>query len=207
MQKTICLLTMLVIITTTTVIAQKTETWYDYNWKPCEPPMARFYGTVEKTDSGWFRKDYFLHSGKATLQMQALYEDADCKVQHGQTYYYYANGNLQSAGRRVHGKREGICVSYHSNGMMSDSAFWHENVPQGIQFRWHRNGYVSDSINYINNNTRTEVSWWDNGGLAAAGYLQNDNMHGKWKFYHRNGQLAGEEVYDNGKVISKTYFN
>jgi hypothetical protein len=53
--------------------AQKTETFYDYNWQPCEAENARFYGTLQKTDSGWLRKDYFLPGN--SLQMQALYED------------------------------------------------------------------------------------------------------------------------------------
>lgn len=195
------------LLLTTVCPAQKTETYYDFYWKPCEPAAARFYGTTEKTDSGWLRKDYYLNSSKATLQMQALYEDADCKVQHGFAVYYYANGKVSAEGRRVHGKREGVCVSYYSNGMMSDSAYWHNDVPLASRFRWYPDGSMGDSITRINDSTTVQISWWEDGTPKAAGYLRNDNLHGKWKFFHRNSQLAAEEVYDNGKVISKNYFN
>lgn len=200
-------LTLLALLAAALCQAQTTEHWYDYNWKPCEPAMARFYGTLEKTDSGWYRKDYFLRSGHPSLQMEGLFEDEACTIQNGEARYYYPNGRLQSAGRRINGRREGICISYHSNGMMYDSAYWHDDLPQGIRYRWHRNGYLADSLHYHGDGTRTEVTWWDNGALASAGIVRNEQLQGKWKFWHPNGQLAAEEVYDNGKVISKTYYN
>ena len=79
--------------------AQKTEKFYDYNWKECEPAMARFYSTIEKTDSGYLHNDYFIHEKK--LQMQGLYEDADAKVKNGIFYFYHPNGVLQTVGRYV----------------------------------------------------------------------------------------------------------
>jgi hypothetical protein len=44
----------------TQAAAQRTELYSDYNWKPCEPLEARFYSTIQKTDSGWLRNDYFI---------------------------------------------------------------------------------------------------------------------------------------------------
>jgi hypothetical protein len=31
-------------------------------------------------------------------------------------------------GRRIHGKQDGICVSYYSNGMIADSAMFQKGV-------------------------------------------------------------------------------
>lgn len=185
--------------------AQKTEQYYDYYWKPCTAENARYFSTVEKTDSGWFRNDYFLNTGY--LQMQALYEDKDNKIQNGYYSYFYANGQASSIGRRVHGKREGVCVQYHSNGMMSDSATFHADQPVGARFHWHRNGYQADSTNHVNDSMDVSIGWFDNGNVSYAGYLLYGKKTGKWKYYHRNGQLSGEEVFNSGNVVSKTFYN
>ncbi|MGQ0739732.1 MAG: energy transducer TonB [Bacteroidota bacterium] len=187
------------------VTAQKKEQYYDFFWKPSEPGLARYYSTTEKTDSGWLRHDYYISD--MTLQMRALYEDADCKVQNGYCVYYHSNGNISTAGRRVHGKREGVCVQYHFNGMMADSATYSNDKPLGSRFRWHRNGYLADSIAHVNDSTDIHFGWFDNGAPESGGYMLDGKFQGKWKFYHRNGALAGEEVYDKGRVISKQYFN
>ena len=184
--------------------AQKTETFYDYNWQPCEAENARFYGTLQKTDSGWLRKDYFLAS--KSLQMQALYEDKACKIQNGDCFYFYANGKPSITGRMLHGKKEGICLQYYFNGMMADSAMYHNGVSVGNRIMWHRNGYPSDSIAHVNDSTDVHISWFDDGSLFSAGYLLNGKKYGKWKYYHRNGTLAAEEKYWDGEVIAKSYF-
>src|SRR6185436_12232310 len=104
-------------------ISQKTEAYYDFFWEPCAPESARYFSTLEKTDSGWLRHDYYVSTGK--LQMRALYEDQACKTLNGNSYFFYANGNPSAVGRSLHGKQEGICLSYHANGMMSDSGMFH----------------------------------------------------------------------------------
>lgn len=185
--------------------AQTTVTYYDYYWKPCEPGLARYYSTVQKTDSGWLRHDYFVAG--PSLQMQALYSDKDCKIKNGYAAYYYANGQLQAKGRFVNDKREGVYTRYHSNGMMSDSGFYQGDKGIGTRFRWHRNGYMADSITRINDSMEVQVSWFDDGTANAGGYRLNNELHGKWNYWHINGTLAGEEMYDRGRVISKTYYN
>lgn len=183
----------------------KTETYYDYNWKPCDPLKARFYSVLQHTDSGWLRFDYFVAGTK--LQMKALYEDSACKIQNGQSVFFYANGQLESMGREVHGKQEGICVAYHSNGMIADSASYHNGVPVGNNYSWYPNGSSKDSTAHINDSLDVEVSWFDDGTPASAGHVLNDKMHGKWQFFHPSGKLSAVEVYDHGKPISKVFFN
>ena len=197
-------LTSLVLLLYFQASSQKTEKYYDYNWSICDASEARFYSTEEKTDSGWLRKDYFVHNN--SLQMQALYEDKDCKTQNGYCRYFFANGQLSSEGRKVHGKREGIYIGYHSNGMMLDSAFYHNDIPVAARLRWHRNGFLADSINHVNDSVDVEISWYDNGSLSSAGYLLHGKPSAKWKYYHPNGQLSGEVIYQHGKEISAIYF-
>lgn len=185
--------------------SQKIETYYDYNWQPCDPLVARFYSVAEKTDSGWLRHDYFLSNKH--LQMEALFEDSACKIYNGRGIFFYPNGQVSQIGRMIHNKKEGICVSYYSNGMMSDSANYHNNIPTGYKLQWHSNGFLSDSIAHINDSTDVKVSWFDNGQPNAAGILLNGKMHGKWKYFHQNGNVASIEIYDQGRLLSKKHYD
>jgi len=184
---------------------QKKEAYYDFFWKPCAPEAARYYTTIEKTDSGWLRNDYYVSTQK--LQMQGLYEDESCKIKNGNCYYYYANGIPSITGRYIHGKREGVCVSYHSNGMMSDSGMYSNGKLVDKAFKWHSNGYMADSISKLNDSTYVEVGWFDDGAIAYAGYNFNGKKHSKWKYYHHNGQLSSSETYEMGKMLSAEYFD
>ncbi len=184
--------------------AQKTEAYYDYFWQSCSPENARYYSTIEKTDSGWLRRDYYTSSRR--LQMQALFEDKACKIQNGHSYYFHANGRPSIVDRSIHGKQEGICVRYHSNGMMSDSGMFHDGAVADKRFRWHSNGYLSDSISRLNDSVYVHVGWFDDGALAFAGHMVNGKADGKWKYYHHNGQLSASEIYSKGKMISVDYF-
>lgn len=187
------------------VSGQKTELYFDHLWKSCDPSAARFIGILESTDSGWFRQDYFASSRK--IQMQALFEDKDCKIHNGDAIYFHANGQLSEMSRWIHGKREGPCVEYYSNGAMSDSATYRNGIPVGNHYRWHRNSYLADSISHANDTLDVKVSWFDDGTLAAAGFLLRDSLFGKWKYYRHNGEISAVVVYDNGKVLSKVFFN
>lgn len=188
-----------------TSIAQKTESFYDYNWKTSEPGNARFFSTVEKTDSGWLRKDYYING--MSLQMQALYEDKDCKIKNGNASYYHPNGYASATGRFVKNKQEGIYMRYYSNGMTADSAFYRNGRHVGHRLVWHRNGYLSDSIAHMNDSIDVQISWFDDGSPSAGGYLLREKKHGKWKYYHHNGSPSGIEVFKNGELVSKEYFN
>ncbi|NJO25313.1 MAG: hypothetical protein HC867_05315, partial [Bacteroidia bacterium] len=84
--------------------------------------------------------------GTMQLQMQALYEDGDCKIRNGPVFCFHANGNLQANGTMKQNKQEGLHLSYHYNGMMADSAFYRNGVLSGTRLLWHSNGYLSDSI-------------------------------------------------------------
>ena len=199
------ILLLLSVIVTVSVFSQTTESYYDFYWKPCSKENANYFSIVQKTDSGWLRKDYYYRSGQ--LQMDALYEDEACKVQTGHCYYYHANGRPSSIGRRIHGKNDGICLSYHSNGMMSDSANFQNGLVVDKRFRWHRNGYPSDSISRLNDSLFVRVTWFDDGSPSSAGYMVNDQLEGKWQYFHHNGQRAAMEVYNDGKLVGAEYFD
>lgn len=179
--------------------------FYNYKWEPCEVSEARFFSNVEKTDSGWLRHDYFLNSQQ--LQMRALFKDSACKIRNGDVAYFHCNGNLESKGRVVNDKREGIYILYHFNGMMADSGNYHNGEIIGYKLSWHPNGMMADSIFRKDDSTTIEVSWFDNSNPSSAGYYINDKKHGKWSYFHKNGNIACTEINDHGKVVEVSYVN
>lgn len=186
--------------------AQKIEKYFNYLWKQCDPNVSRFYALIEKTDSGWRRRDYFIH--ERTLQMIGLYEDSACKIPNGTFYFFHGNGNLESEGINVHGKKEGLWLSYHSNGMIHDSTFYVNGNPSGASYAWHENGYLSDSSIFNEDGSGVQVAWFDNGAVAQAGrFSAGRKMNGKWQFFHNNLQLSALETYQDGVLLSKKYFN
>jgi len=187
------------------LFSQKIEKYYTYNWKETVPTDARFYGLVMKTDSGWHRSDYFLATKK--LQMRGLYDDSSCKTPNGMIFYFYSDGKAEQYGNYVHGKKQGLWVSFHENGMMADSTVYQDGHPTGISMGWHDNGFTADSSNWSNEGDAVSVSWFDNGNVSSAGYYTAwGKRRGKWQFFHRNGKISAYEVYDNGKLISKECF-
>lgn len=186
--------------------AQKIERYYDWQWKPSELAGARFAAFFEKKGDLWERKDYFIH--EKTLQMSGSYTDTSCKVAQGNFKYFHSNGNLESMGDFVNGKKHGVWISYHANGMMHDSATYDNGNRTGTALSWHSNGFLSDSSVYNTDGSGVSVSWFDNGSPASAGrYSPGYKKTGKWKYFHKNGKPSANEVYDIGKLVSKEYFD
>ena len=202
MKTILLLLTSLIYVNT---FAQKTEAYYDYNWKACAPENARFYSEVIKTDSGWLRRDYFL--GTRSLQMSGLFEDSANKIANGYFRFYYANGIPESNGRNVHNKKEGLWMRYHQNGLMEDSTIYEDGNPSGTSLGWYSTGYLSDSVVNHNDGSAVEVTWHTNGTPSSAGRLKNGKLNGPWVFFHYNGKMAAREVYNIDQLVSRQYYN
>lgn len=186
--------------------AQHYEHYYDYQWHPCEPAASRFFSEITKKDSLWERKDYFIH--ERSLQMHGYYTDTSCKVPQGDFLYYYSNKRLQSMGRYKDGHKDGVWVSYYPNGMMEDSITYTLGKKTGIEYGWHSNGSLKDSAAWNNDGSGLEVSWYDNGNPSSAGrYSAGYNQNGKWQYFHKNGKLSALELYKDGVLADKQYFD
>lgn len=184
---------------------QKIEKYYNYQWRETEASKARFYGLIEKTDSGWHRRDYFLRENR--LQMDGLYEDDSCKYANGSFKYYHANGFFSGGGKFLHGKRQGLWVHYYDNGMMEDSGYYENGKAMGIHLSLHRNGYPADSTSWQPDGSGVIVAWFDNGVPAYAGRYLAGKRNGPWQFFHKNGNLSAKEIYANGQLRDKQYFD
>ena len=187
--------------------AQKIEQFYDYQWHLTDNAHARFYSVIEHTDSGWHRLDYYLRS-KVSLQMEGWYEDSACKIATGKFTYVYPDKKIESIGRYLHNKKQGLWLTFHYNGVMSDSTVYDNDNPIGTSLSWHPNGYTADSAVYAADGSGVHVSWFDNGNPSSGGMLARGfKKQGKWKFYHKNGMLSAIELYDRGWLVNKQYLD
>jgi antitoxin component YwqK of YwqJK toxin-antitoxin module len=195
----------LLLITAPLLHAQQTIHYYDHQWKPIEAKYAAYYSIVDKDDSLWIRKDYFVSNH--ALQMQGHYTDTSCKVEEGVFYYFYSNGNLQRTGNYLHGKKNGIWVGYYENKMMSDSIYYVNGNETGTLISWYRDGTQQDSSTYINDSIKVTVSWFNNEAPTSAGRYLNQKKHGSWVYYNKKGVKTAWENYDRGILLSKIYYS
>jgi len=198
------------ILCTLLTLAAKTQTsekFYDYKWKlTTNPAKARFYSIIEKKDSLWQRSDYYVYEKK--LQMKGTYKDSAAKIKHGEFTSYYPDGYLQSQGSYINNKANGLWVDYYANGSMKDSSNYILGIKRGVSLSWHYNGFISDSTVTNADGSGVAVQWFDNGTVSSAGRLAaGGKLNGKWQYFHKNGNPSSFEIYDNGQLVSKEYFD
>jgi antitoxin component YwqK of YwqJK toxin-antitoxin module len=185
--------------------AQKIERYYTYQWKDTDVAHARFYSVTEPTDSGWHRLDYYVHG--PSLQMEGWYEDSACKRRNGKFTYAYPDRKIESVGRYLHGKKEGLWLTYHYNGMLADSTVYAAGHPIGVGLGYYPDGMPADSCIYQSDGSGAEVKWYRNGNPSSAGVMADFKQHGKWQYFHENGKLSALELYDHGKLLQRQYFD
>ncbi|HVZ25516.1 MAG TPA: hypothetical protein VG842_05665 [Sediminibacterium sp.] len=185
---------------------KETHKFLDIGMRECEEKRARYYSIVLETDSGFYREDYFLPSKK--LAMRGLFRDRGTLTRDGYFYFLYPTGNIMSYGQYVDGKKNGLWLSYYPDGAMEDSASFSNGLVKGIALHWYPNGYLSDSVNINRAANSVKVSWHDNGQPSASGRLDAfGRMTGKWQFFHSNGKLSSEELYEDGRQVSHVYYD
>jgi Gram-negative bacterial TonB protein C-terminal len=187
--------------------AQKAkEFFYDINWKSCDAAAASFYSLVQKTDSGYERKDYYIST--FSTQMEGLFTDEETENKSGDFTYFYANKFLESKGRYSNNKKEGVWLQYYPNGAMEDSSFYSNNKKLGICISWHSNGFIQDSLNINEEGNGFKASWYDDGSVMEYGKIINHTKeHGRWFYFHKNGKLSAVVEYNEGAPIKSSCYD
>lgn len=198
-------ITAVLLISCTYLFGQTIEKYYTYNWKECNADEARFYSTIQNTDSGYVRKDYFLH--ERSMQMMGKYKDKECKVKDGYFHYYHPNKMLDAIGKYENNEKEGLWLHSYPHGSLMDSGVYSKGNITGTYLSWHSNGFMRDSFVIEDEGKGVQITWFDNGNISSAGFLVNYSNYGTWKYYHKNGQVSSKETYQNKVVVDKQYFN
>lgn len=184
----------------------QTRSKYDFDLEFLSASRESFSTTVEKKDSLWYAKKYYIHLKR--LQMQGSFKDKECENEHGHFSFFHPNGAISSQGIFINGKKEGVWRSYYSNKMLKDSAFYINGKIAGTKMHWYSNGNVADSSVWKEDESGVFISWFDNGMPSSGGmYAAGKKLHGKWRFFHKNGKPSAIEAYDKGKLLSAEYFD
>ncbi len=129
------------------------------------------------------------------------------KIAHGSFHYYYSNGNVQSTGNYVNNKKEGTWLGFYFDGSPHDSIVYVNGAVTGIKLSWHANGYLKDSVHTRPDGSAVAISWYNNGNPSAVSIFRDGKKNGRFRYFHKSGQLASEEVYNMDALVSKQYFD
>jgi antitoxin component YwqK of YwqJK toxin-antitoxin module len=82
------------------------------------------------------------------------------------------------------------------------------NVRQG-QFTWFDSiGVTMRQTMYTDGKENGKETYsYPNKKIMMTGSYRNGERDGEWIGYYKNGQVAGDVVYDNGKQVSGTFYN
>lgn len=198
-------LTAALLLLTVVAFAQTRKEFFDFRFKPSEA-SPYYYVITQKTDSGWHREAYFV--SQKTMAMQGTYKDEAGTVEHGWFEWYHPTRYQRTAGRYANGKKEGLWLGFDDKGNLIDSTTYAAGRRVGTSLRWHSNGMTQDSVQFDNEGNGTDVSWYDDGKLYAAGRWKQDTLKtGRWKYYHKNGTSLADVDYVDGKKTACTCYD
>jgi hypothetical protein len=178
--------------------AQPREEIFDFNFRPTK--MSPFYYvTTEKKDSTWHQEAYYVSTAK--MARECFYLDEKCSVPHGKYSFFDVDGFLKETGTYINGKKEGVWLGYNDKGLIVDSGTYVNGHLKGVRMKWYSNGMASDSLNFDGAGNGVQISWYESGPVASAGYWMQDTLKkGRWKYFFKNGTIKATEDYVVGKM-------
>lgn len=180
--------------------------YYNSEWNEINPDVSicHYIGIYKKTsDSVWHARDFYADT--KTLQMESTYLDDSLKVQHGKTYFYYRDGQIESEGDYFKGKRVGLWKRFARNGRLIDSARYKSSgYPYYKAFRWDTAGNLIFKGEYDIKGTGEgfEIEYYPKGtvssyGKYSIGYLKDS----VWTYYYESGKISAVEEFDSGRFV------
>jgi len=178
--------------------AQKSETFFDYRFKP-DDRSPYYYVITEKKDSGWYREAWYV--SQRSIAMQGWYKDEACRIAHGPVVWYHTTRFPSSKGFYVDDKKEGLWLGYDDEGHMTDSSTYKNDRRVGVAYHWYGNGFLHDSLIFDGQGNGVQVSWYDDGTPASGGRWKADTLKaGRWQYYDKKGNVMATEDYADGKL-------
>ncbi len=151
--------------------------YFDQNWRSTlTRSTAAFYRTVEKTETNYIVRDYFI-SGK--IQMEAACSRYKPKmIQEGKTILYYENGNQREVGWFKEDIHIGLCKTFYEDGNLKKEidynnpkpVYIHYYAQNGEELLDHGNGLVKE------NSTDTDLQYYTEieDSVALASFYINE---------------------------------
>ncbi len=111
---------------------------------------------------------------------------------------YYDNGNIESEGYTLSGKKQGVWMFYDKNGDTAKVNNFHKGILDGIQ-----KYYVNNKLSFTESLSMGELrgkktTYHSNGQIEATGNIKNGKQEGEWNVYYENGQLQTKLFFKDG---------
>ncbi|HPS71554.1 MAG TPA: hypothetical protein PLM70_04825 [Bacteroidales bacterium] len=114
---------------------------------------------------------------------------------------YDFHGHLESKGTYKVQKHSGLFEEYYPNGAISSQVEYDENESGPIK-RFYPDGKIKLESTAMNGHYfGASKTYFPNGKIETIGsYDENGNEDGFWTFYYKNGSIAEEVSFKNGKI-------
>jgi antitoxin component YwqK of YwqJK toxin-antitoxin module len=120
---------------------------------------------------------------------------------------YWKNGKLKKEGQVFNGKANGLWKFYYETGEKQSETYYKEEVRHGHTVHYWPNGIKKGEGDYFNGELHGKWTvFHDNGKMERQGEMKNGKENGIWKVWDENGQLTIEVAYNDGEIVSQTYF-
>ena len=119
---------------------------------------------------------------------------------------YYEEGILEGEGKYDDGEESGIWVNYFKNGNIKMITPYRNGKKFGYEQMFDENGEISFQTNHSKENEEIEIKgYYGDNQIKYEIKMKGgkDNGLGVWKFFHGNGKLMFEFIWDD---IDKTKF-
>lgn len=149
--------------------------------------------------------NYSKKNGKFTFYRENGQIEYECfynnNLKHGKWLFYFPNSKLSKELMFEADSCKGRAIEYYDTGIKL-----YEGVIKGgieiVENVWNEKG-----VQLIKNGTGEHVRYFDNGKINVKTYYKNGFRDKIWHWYRADGSLNVEEVYKEGKVQSRIYYD
>lgn len=111
------------------------------------------------------------------------------------------NGVVQTRGKIINGKKEGIWYEWYSRGKPFFSGEFINGLPEGVHNWWHPDGKIRAQGPFLHGKRHGIYrSWYENGSKNLVLNYEEDRLQGEQLKWDPNGDLAIREFYTKGKL-------
>ena len=150
-------------------------------------------------------------TNNGSVELQTIYYDSGTKMSEGDMWdglemgqwtSWYENGNIQSIGYYVQGRKDSLWQWYDEVGILTGSGMYDEDVEHGTWMHHYPGGVVSDSGSYLEGLQEGLWKYYhENGSLKYAVHYKAGKMHGEKILLSPSGTVVNVAYFENGALV------
>jgi len=187
------------------IIKGKPEGWWTWWKENGELLKKEEFKDGKKTG---YKKTDFTFNENGQLVAERIYKDGNSL---GITKYD-ENGQKESEGNYINGKKNGNWTFWHENGQKESEGNYINGKKNGNWTYWNEKGQIYREKNYKDGKKDGGQTFWSNSSdpsyVWSVGNYKDGKLDGKSSSWHKNGKMRSEHNYTDGKLDGKfTYWH